>query len=53
MYGLADGVLMYLIFNLFKLLLDGAFGDNPEGLTAEAKRFSDNVNRKIINESML
>lgn len=52
-YGLADGVLMYLFFCLFKILIEAAFGDNPEGMTAEAKEFSVAVNKKMINEAML
>lgn len=52
-YGLADGVLMYLFFCLFKILIEAAFGDDPEGLTAEAKEFSLAVNKKMINEAML
>jgi hypothetical protein len=57
MYGLADGVLMYLMFNLFKLMYEAFFGNhaegNPAAATQESKDFLATVNKKIINESML
>jgi len=52
MYGLADGVLMYLLFNLFRIFLQSMFGDDSEP-TKESKDFLSTVNKKMLNESML
>ena len=54
LYGLADGVLMIIIFGIIAQLLKGIIADEgTDGINGETLRFMDNVNQKVLNESNL
>ena len=54
LYGLADGVLMIIIFGIIAQLLKGIIADEgTDGISGETLRFMDNVNQKVLNESNL
>jgi hypothetical protein len=52
LYGLAEGMLMWLFFSLLSKLIKGWIADNgTEGLTGETMEFFYEVDNKILNES--
>ena len=54
LYGLADGVLMIIIFGIIWQILQGIIADEgTDGISGETLRFMENVNQKVLNESNL
>jgi hypothetical protein len=51
-YGVADGMLMMIIFGLLSALLKGWISENgTSGIDGKTLAFVDNVNSRVLNES--
>jgi hypothetical protein len=52
MYGVADGILMMIIFGILSALIKGWIADNgSDGISGETMAFIDKVNDRVLNES--